>query len=579
MFFILILLFTNDSTSVDTVQTYEIPEIVSFQDVISVAGEVVPAFYEQSSIDVLSRFPFVPYIYGFGQQSAVYGKGRKPQYTRIYLNSRPLHVHPFGYVSQAQLPLHFFEKMAYGSSITGTELSAVSLESVVNRYDRPYSYAQFMFGSFGSNVYGMDLTRAITDDLGFYLSGQYYKTDGYRDNTDAQTMSIYSNIYYNRFLPMRLDVFYLNNEYGFPGSTQVPANGRQEDQILDGSCTIGIDNSAVTLFYDYQNIDYNDTTNGKSLAVRTDQFGVMFARHDTMLGAVVDYGAQGFLTALDGGGCLPTRLSKADMWARAKLGSERFFLQAAGRLGMANYHRTFLCPKAEFGVNITGSLYLSAAISGDVRPPSDFERWAPFDTLIPYFTVAGNSRLEPEYCWAGEIGLRGNDLLLNFYRLDFTDYIAVRVDSMHHPTYENLHSWETSGLEGFVRYPLRVYNADSSAMTEFVLGGSFNVWIAGDSATNVPFHFAGALVSIRRNTRRFSFGVALRSEYSGITRDLSGTEFAGFNVYSLAGLIKFLSLSCVVRLNNLFDEDYAYIPHYPMAPRNYDVSVKWEFWD
>jgi hypothetical protein len=575
----LIFLLTNDSTSVDTTKTYEIPEVVVFRDGISVAGEMIPDFYEQLSTDLLSSYAIEPFLYGFGRVGAVYNKGRKPSYTEIYLNGRPLHVHPLGYVNQAQLPIHFFEKVLFGSGVTGAELSAIDFQSSVNRYDRPYSYAHFMFGSFQSNLYGLDLTRAITNDLGFYLSGQYYKTAGHRESGDAQTMSIYSNLYYNHFIPMRFNVFYVNNRYGFPGSTQLPLGGRQEDRKLDISYTFDIDNAAGVLCYDYQNIEYVDMANGKSLAVRTDQFGALVARYDTLGDVIIDYGVQGFLTALDGGGYLPTGLSEAEIWTRAKLNLERFFVQAGSRIGMANYHETFLCPKAEVGVNITGSMYLSAAVSRDFRAPSDFEQWAPFDTLIPYFNIAGNSSLEPEYCWVKEIGLRSEGLLLNYYRLDYTDYIAVQIDSGHNPRYVNLSSWETSGIEGFVRYPLRLYNADSSAMTEILFSGSFNALISGDSIQEVPVQCGDAVVSIKRNTRRFSFGVALRGEYAGVSRDIAGEEYPGYSVYSVAGLIKFLSLSCVVRLNNVFDAAYAYVPYYPMPPRNYDVSVKWEFWD
>jgi hypothetical protein len=577
---ILMLLSNNDSTSVDTVQIHEIPEIVMFENGISVTGEVVPGFHELSIIDLLAAFPFVPYTYGFGQHGMVYGKGRNPQYTRIYINGRALHVHPLGYVSYAQLPLHFFDKISYGSSLSGAELSAVNCETRVNKYDIPYSYAHFMFGSFESSTYGIDLTRAITSDLGFYFSGQFYKTAGCRENADAQTISIYSNIYYNRFLPMRLDIRYINNEYGFPGSTQLPLAGRQEDRILDISYAFAIDNAAGVLFYDYQNIDYVDTAHEKSLAVQTDQFGALIARNDTLAGVMVDYGAQGFLTNLDGGWYFPTGLTEAEIWARAKLNLERFFVQAGSRIGMANYHETFVCPKAEFGVNITGSLYLSAALSRDFRAPSDFERWAPFDTLIPYFNVAGNSSLEPEYCWAKEIGLRDNGLLLNYYRLDYTNYITpVYLLSWPNLEYVNFSSQEASGIEGFVRHPLQLYNADSSAMIEILFSGGFNALLSGDSIPNVPEHFAEAAVSIRRNTDRFSFGVALHSEFAGVSHDIYGEEHDGFSTYSLAALVKFLSLSCVVRLNNVFDEAYAYIPYYPMAPRNYDISIKWEFWD
>ena len=95
----------------------------------------------------------------------------------------------------------------------------------------------------------------------------------------------------------------------------------------------------------------------------------------------------------------------------------------------------------------------------------------------------------------------------------------------------------------------------------------------------MPDYFIDAAISIKRETQRFSFGFAFRNEISGLRRDMDDEEHAGFSVCSLAALLKFMSLSCVVRLNNLFDEIYDYVPYYPMPGRNYDVSVKWEFWD
>jgi len=575
----LILFLASDSTSVDTVQTYDIPELVSFQDGISVAGETTPAFYQQSSIDILSGFPFTIFTYGFGQVGSIAAKGRKPSYLSIYLNGRPLHTHPQGYVNQAMLPLHFFAKLSYGRSIIGAELSAVNLVSKTNQYDLPYSYAHFLFGSFQSNTYGIDLTRAVTNDLGFYVSGQYYKTGGYRNNADQQAASFYSNVYYNRFLPIRVDVFYVNDEYGFGGSTQLPLNSRQKDQTFDISSTIDIGNSVITLFYEYQSMGYEDTTYGKSLVGRTDQLGMLFSRHDTLRGAILDYGIHGFLTNLDGSIYRQGDLSEADLWARARVNAGRFFLHAGGSLGVAKYHETHFCPKVECGLSITGSTYLSASVSRDVRPPSDFELWSPLDTLIPYFNVAGDSSLETEYCWTGEMGVRGENYAVNLYRLNFDNLITASAESVNYYEYVNVDSWRTSGCEVYINVPLRFHDSDSSRVFVIMIGGGGNVLLEGDSVPYVPQYHGGGHLSIIRETNRLSFGIALRGELYGTRREISGQSISGFGVMSVAGLVKFMDLSCVVRLNNVFDQEYAYAPYYPMVPRNYDVSIKWEFWD
>ena len=158
----LILLTETDSTGVDTLKTYAVPEIVSFHDGMHIIGETVPDYHEQSITDMLIDFPVTQYSYGEWIGAAT-TKGRKPSYTHIYVNGRRQPTDATGYFNLAQLPLHFFERLSYGNSVTGAGLSCYNFESKLNRYNKPYSYARFTFGSFRSNIYEMDLTRAIAD--------------------------------------------------------------------------------------------------------------------------------------------------------------------------------------------------------------------------------------------------------------------------------------------------------------------------------------------------------------------------------------------------------------------------------
>ena len=576
----LILLMKSDSASVDTLKTYEIPIIVDFQNGLYSAAETAPAFYDRSVTDMLVDFPVVRFSSGTDQLNYITNKGRKPSYTGFYLNGHPLPDNLTGYFNLTQLPLHFFEKVQVGRSVAGAELSSVNLVSRLNRYEKPYSYVDFMFGSYQSNRYVLDLTRALTDDLGFYLSGSYYKSDGYRDNGDAERSSVYSNIYYDRFLPIRLDLFYAGNDYGVPGSTVTPVDGRQEDRWLDVSGTVGIGRAVMTIFYDYENVNYNDTLYEKSFAIRSDHFGTLIARCDTVLDATLDYGLSGFLSAFDGGATYPTSLNRFDLWTRIQQALGRFFWQVGGYFESASNHDYFFCPHIEVGVDLWQSTSLNAALSRDARAPTLLEHWAPFDILNPYFKIAGNPTLVPEYCWAKEIGLRGSNFLLSFYWLDFTDYItAAQFLSWPNLQYINWSSWETSGIEGFISYPIRLYNADSSEMTKFEIGLSGNSFVSGDSVPYMPKYNAGAVLSVKRATKKLSLGVALSGEFWGTRYDISDEEFDGFNVFSVAGFVKFITLSCVVRVNNVLDTEYERIPYYPMPTRNFDVSVKWEFWD
>lgn len=570
----------GDTVTGDTVAAQAIPQVViSYHDRSAIAQRM-PDFYERAVPDVLLSLPFVPLARGFGRVSAGMNKGRAPYYTRVHLNGHELPVHPLGDVDLSMLPLPCMESVTIGQTAAGAALSAIGLGSRVNRYALPFSRFFFGLGSFQSNTYAFDLTRALTNELGFFMSGGYHRTDGHRANAAAEKLFLYSHVYMNYIQPMRFDVLYVNHDYGFPGSVARPLTGQEQDRRLDVSGTVGFDRGAVTFYYDHNSLDYTDTLNDRSLAVRVDHFGLQAERHDTVLATAFDYGARGSVSSLRGGHYLPTGLSRLDLWTRIDRSLGRTFAAASGRVEAANYHELFLCPRLEMGLRLAGSMRLSAALSRDARPPSDFERWAPYDSLVPYLAVRGDESLTAEHCWVEEFGMSGRGFLVNLYRVRFSDYIGIVQDlddGIY--TYANRPARAWHGLEGFVDLPLRLYSADRSAVTELkaVLGG--NVRLGGDAVPFCPETSAGAAFVCRRDTRRFGVGIALGVEHGSSRTDHAGVEYAGYDVVSAAGFVRFLSLSCVARVNNVFDEEYAFVPYYPMEPRNVGVSVSWEFQD
>jgi outer membrane cobalamin receptor len=574
----LMLLFANDSTSVDTVETYEIPEIVRFQNGIFAVGEIIPRYYEQSITDVLANLPVMTLSYGFTGVKGVGFRGAKPYYTRIYLNGRQQRDDFTGYFNLAQLLLNAVERVAYGRSIVGSELSSLNFESKINRYDRPYSYARFMFGSFKSNIYSVDLTRAITNDLGLYVSGEYHKTAGFREHADANRLSVYAHLYYNHFFPARLDFFYNDHDYGFPGSINQPIEGRQKDRFLDISTTVAFQHSVMNFFYEARNMEYADSQNVINVDNRIKQFGADLAYHHDPLGFAVDYGVASYFLEVDGSVTSYIDVP-LDLWARLSKEFHRFSLQVSGYFGKANDHENFYCPKLEVSYEFYESHSFCLSIGRDARAPSDIEINAVFDTLNPYFFADGNRDLVSEYCWIREVGVRGNQYAIGYYRFDYDNFITVDGTPGNHYEFVNIDSWLITGCDAYFDLPLRFHNTDSSRTVSVVLGCSGNIIFEGDSVPYVPRYHGGGHLSIIRETDRFSIGVVVRGELCGTRRDISGQDMSGFGVMSLAGLVKFMGLSCVARVNNIFDEEYAHVPYYPMPPRNFDVSVKWEFWD
>jgi outer membrane receptor protein involved in Fe transport len=578
VFFILFLLANNDSTTVDTVQTYEIPEIVMFYNGLSVVGEVFPSYYEQSVTDVLTNLPVTVLSYGFTPACAVGSRGANPYYTRIYVNGRRQRGSLTGYFNLGQLSLHSFERVGYGQSITGSELSGLNFQSMINRYDKPYSYARFSFGSFQSNAYGIDLTRAITNDLGLYASGEYSRTDGFRDQSDAERLSVYAHVYYNRFFPARLDLFYSDHDYGFPGTVHESREGRQEDRFLDISTTFALGRSVMNFFYTAQNMAYADSQNVTFTEYRMKQLGADLAYHRELLGFIIDYGVTSYFLDVDG-----TVTSypdvPLDLWAQLSKDVRPVSFQVAGYFGKAGDHENFYCPSVEAAYEFFRSTQLYLSLSREARAPSDLEFHAVFDSMNPYFRIAGNEDLDPEYCWIQEAGVRSELFSIGYYRFNYDDFITVNPGPGNDYEYVNIDDWLITGCDTRFELPLRFFSNDSGKNVSLTIGGSGNIILDGDSVLYMPEYQFGGHLSVMRETSRFAFGATVRGDVYGGRVDLSGQESPGFSVVSAAGMVRFMGLSIIGRVNNILDEDYAFIPGYPMPPRNYAVSVKWEFWD
>jgi hypothetical protein len=574
----LTLLFTSDSTIIDTVQIYEIPEIVQYQDGMSVTGMIIPRYYERSIGDVLANLPITALSYGFAGLNGVASKGAKPYYTRILLNGRQQRDDFIGYFNIDELALHSFRQVAYGQNIVGSGLSSMNFESKVNRYDKPYSYARFAFGSFQRNEYGIDLTRAITNELGLYASGEYDRRNGFRDHTDTERLSVYAHLYYNHFFPARLDLFYSDRDYGFPGTTLEPIEGRQEDEFLDISATVAPGHSVMNFFYNVRNTEYADSENANFLGYHTKQLGVNLAHHYELIGVAVDYGVASCFLRVNGTVTSYTDVP-LELWARLSKTLHPVALQFAGYFSKAGDHENFYCPKLELDYDVYGFTHLYLLLSRDARAPSDLETNADYDTLNPYFQIDGKEDLASEYCWIQEVGLRRDQFSLGYYRFNYDDFITVIEGPANQYEYTNIDAWVITGCDAHLDVPLRFCDTDSSRTIVIVVGASGNIIFEGDSVPFTPSYRIGGHLSFTKDTRRFGFGAAIRGEVYGRNIDLQGQESPGFAVISAAGLVKFMGLSVVARINNVLDEAYAYVPYYPMPGRNYDVSVKWEFWD
>jgi outer membrane receptor protein involved in Fe transport len=576
---------TVDSLIADSLLVYEIPEIIDFpmcNTTTPYTNACMPKSnvftgYEQSLIDYFSITPFMLHIYGIGQLSTIAQRGENPEHTAFFLNGHRLSNPLFGYFNTVVLPVQFFESISTGEDIMTSSSQSINLVSKINQYDKPFSYVNYTFGSFKNSMYNIDFTRPITNDIGFYLSGLYRNFEGYNGNDDFQIASFYTNLYNNQILPMRCDIIYFSNDYGILHSPVDTLFGRGKDTFFDASFVAGLNNHSITAYYTMNENDYSEPYAHISLVKN---YGIHTRSNHTIHDFIVQYGCMAEKNMIDSDLFGSHRINGFVLWVQLEKSFKRLFLTVASRGEWISNYDVMYLPKIVCGVDVYDSTYVTGTVSRHFRAPSIVETYESNVISYPYYSVQGNKDLLPEYYWVQELGIRKKNIfVINCYKYDFTDRIVAQLDNEGFSTYQNINSWQTIGVEGYLEVPFYVRHGNGNSLTEISAGYSGNYLFKGDSSSLVPKGISNLYLTLKRLTDRFSFIVLVKERFIGMRHDMSGQDLDPFGLFSIVGTIKFISLSCTLTIDNILDESYDYVPNYPMPPRSFALSIKWEFWN
>jgi len=577
---------TVDSLTADSLLVYEVPEIIHFYPCDTATPYTIACMtktnvftgYDQSLTDYFFITPLTLHIYGIGQLSMIAQRGQNPEHTALFLNGHRLSNPLFGYFNTVVLPVQFFESMSIGGDAMTSSSQSINFTSKINRYDKPFSYVNYTFGNFGNSMYNIDFTRPITNDIGFYLSALYQKFDGYSEHDDFQMTSFYTNWYYNQILPTRFDIVYFSNDYGLPNSPVDTLYGRGKETFVDASFVAGLNNHRVAVYYSMNENDYSEPFAHTSLIKN---YGVHTRSNHVVHDFIVRYGCMAQRSTIKSDLLGPHNINGCALWLQVEKSFKRFFLTVANRGEWISNHDILYLPQIIFGLDIYDSTYVTGAVSRHFRTPSIVETYESNSIPYPYYPIQGNNDLLPEYYWIQELGIRKkNSFVINFYKYDFTNRIVTQLDDEGFYIPQNIESWQTIGVEGYLEVPFYVRrHGDGNSLTEISAGCSGNYLFKGDSLYLVPKDVSSLYLTLRRLTERFSFSALIKERFIGIRHDVSGQTLNSFSLFSIAGTIKFITLSCTLTLDNILDESYDYIPNYSMPPRSFALSIKWEFWD
>lgn len=574
----------EDSVTIDTVAVYEVPEIISFGSQVTAMinsnlltlHEIIPYAYNMNLSDAFFRTSSMLYLYGDGQFNSLSQNGLDPRQTNVFLNYHQLENPLFGYTNLSQFPIQFFETISAGTDIQHPSAHAINLITKINRYDKPYSSVSYTTGDFGTNIYNIDFTRPITNDLGFYLSGLYRQSQGYRDSSDWKMSSLSANVYYNHFIPMRCDILYSLSDYGIPGSTIDTLYARQRDRFTDASFVFGSAHHKAVLYLNQNTSEYSDPISSTPLATNITSYGISTIGFHELKNMQFLYGFNGTLSTIESDLYGSHKHNSLGLWTTAHYAYKTFIVSASGHGEVRNTDDFFFAPSVIIGLQVFKSTYIVGTVSRGYRAPSLSELDST-TTVSLYYRIIGNEDLRPEYYWKQQIGISRHNFTLQFYTIDFTDRIVVQPDADGYDKPVNIDSWHIFGAQTRLEVPLSFIT--QTARWELSAGLSGHYLFDGYSFPFMPRSISSLFISGKRETERFTLSIGAQGRFVDTRSEVNGQTVPSFTVFSAAGTVRFLALSLTLCIDNILNANYTYMPYYPMAPRNYNFSIKWEFWD
>ncbi len=583
MLLIFLFLTNNDSTLVDTAIVYEIPTILEFQIPADSSGiphileTLFPGTYGHSLAHTVDAMPITVFELGYRQPVLLSSRGQYPPGTSVYLNGHALEETVFGYRNLAILPIQFLDRITINRPYLSE--TGVCLHTKINRYDRPFSMISYTTGSHGTSQYHIDFTRPITNDYGLFLSGVYGTSAGFGQNDSSKIGAAYLNMYSAGF-PARLDIMFSLNDFGIPGIDGDTNFAVVESRFLDACLLFGSPLHKAAIYNTRNDHAYHDSLQGSSIEIHEQLIGAETKSYTDLGIAEVQYGVTGTYSDIESNcyGSHTVRSLTTTAGVTRAFGRIRFSI--ASRATFRDDYPFQVAPTFGFDAMIINRTYLTASVSRHFRIPSIAETTIPAVPLPQAYYLIGVDTLKTEHFWSQDIGITGQFLTVMVYRQDFTEQIIIEKDEDDVLIPKNSGSSQSAGIE-FSFHP-RVFlqgTADGKNSTFVDLTAGGNYLFDENQRILLPREYVRASIGIHRETPRFGCSFTAAGLYIGERTDFSGGTIEIARSLNLAASIRFVSLSFIFRMDNIFDERNPVLPEYPARPRSYFFSIHWEFQD
>jgi len=559
VFFWLFILIGNeigqDSTVVDSIKKYEVPEIVDFTRT-SVFDNSLDQTWVIEPILFFTGFKEFVYFTPYLTKDKGYAIDMVSPYpVEILLHSHPLNDYLIEHFNFVSLPINFLNPIKLNKGSV-ENFNTLEINTKVNTYDEPYSYLYFtMFG--GNTIYNLDFTRAISNDAGFYLSGLYSRQYKNSDQLYLRTNAGYANFYYNQFVPSRVDVIITNNNYDTLSTID----------FSDITITAGNDFYKIALFRIENKLEYLDTLSSSNFKNRLTTYGTnqrvlfSFKNFENIFG--LDAATSSFKYDISGS----QNNNNLEFYQRVNYNIHRLTVGLGYQINDEPDKNIYFNSQTRLKYDIFDNFKIFGRLNLFHKRANFVALYGNENVLNKKINIIGNPNIKDEKYFHKEIGFQIRNSMLSFYHSAITNQIVYRRDSTNYYSAVNIDQSEIVGFESFFEIP--VWKC-------FSAGGVFNYLLKAESSSTFPKTNLKFWLNWQRKTERSVVCFFTRFNYTAERNDLAGNHYVQFWTISPGLMVKFITLRLGMILDNMLDKRAA---DFPNMESGFSLEIKWEFWD
>ena len=538
-----------------------------------------------------------------GGIKAISIRGSSPEQVLVMIDGRPANDPQTGKIDLGLIPASIIEKVEIYRGPASAIYGANALGGVVNiitkkgKGDSKYA-VNVNAGTYGAQDYEASY-QGSNNDLSYYFSGNYFTTDGNRENSQLEEIGFLGKIInqLDQQTDLGLTLRYHDYNRGLPGSIDYPSpEAIQKDRNFDLDLTWQKKEEDkdinVNGFYSFHRVFFDNPgmwghtgpsthkTNSMGFSFDCTDYNFTFGDKDSENQHIFTWGAevkndQVDSTDLGERDSVSGALFIQDVWQPADM--EDLKITAGIRYDYNQIFGNQFSPRIGFSYRLQDELNFHASVGRAYRAPNFDDLYWPADSY-----VAGNPDLVPEVAWAYEAGLRymseEGDFMgeLNIFRKNAENLInwAAGNDGIWKPS--NIGAARVDGIEV-------IFKKDLGDHLRVNLGYSYLNAVDLDTDSQLKPHY------------KYNFGVG----YYGETGDNQEELYVKLDGYAVTERPNDLPNYCLIDLNigkeltiakkdgqkinldfsvkNILDQQPEMESGFPTNGRIYTAGVSFEF--